>query len=153
MGVPALREPGAEAVQYPLEEQDHGEAGHQHHRDEKEDRQQERRAAGVEIADERIGQQAAGDDYAPAPPLLRVITPLLLRLELLRPDWREEVKILERRQLAAAADPEALQAKLEASYRERFLSPWPAAHAGFVDEVIVPAETRERLVAALAASP
>src|SRR5919106_6100933 len=28
---------------------------------------------------------------------LRVITPLLLRLELLRPPWREEVKTLERR--------------------------------------------------------
>lgn len=62
---------------------------------------------------------------------------------------RGAVRILERKRLAAATDAEALQSELEADYRERFLSPWPAARAGFVDEVIEPSETRERLVAAL----
>ena len=35
---------------------------------------------------------------------LRVITPLLLRLELLRPEWRQEVKSLERRIVARFAE-------------------------------------------------
>jgi len=62
---------------------------------------------------------------------------------------RGAVKILERRRLAAADHPEVLQAALENEYREQHLSPWPAAYAGFVDEVIAPSETRARLVSAL----
>jgi propionyl-CoA carboxylase beta chain len=62
---------------------------------------------------------------------------------------RGAVKILERRRLAAADDPARLQQVLEDEYRAHHLSPWPAAHAGFVDEVIEPAATRERLVSAL----
>jgi acetyl-CoA carboxylase carboxyltransferase component len=64
---------------------------------------------------------------------------------------RGAVKILERRRLAAADDPERLQRVLEDEYRAHHLSPWPAAHAGFVDEVIEPASTRARLVTALGA--
>jgi propionyl-CoA carboxylase beta chain len=59
------------------------------------------------------------------------------------------VKILERKRLTSAPDPDAMRAELEESYRERYLSPWPAAHAGFIDEVIAPSETRGRLVRAL----
>jgi acetyl-CoA carboxylase carboxyltransferase component len=62
---------------------------------------------------------------------------------------RGAVKILERRKLAEADDVAALQAELEESYRERFLTPWPAAESGYIDEVIPPNETRTRLVAAL----
>ena len=62
---------------------------------------------------------------------------------------RPAVRILERRQLASADDPAALQAELEEAYRERYLTPWPAAHAGAVDEVIEPASTRDRLAQAL----
>ena len=47
-------------------------------------------------------------------------------------------------------DPDRLRTVLEDEYRAHHLSPWPAAHAGFVDEVIEPGETRARLVAALA---
>jgi acetyl-CoA/propionyl-CoA carboxylase carboxyl transferase subunit len=65
---------------------------------------------------------------------------------------RGAVKILERRRLAAADDPERLQRALEDEYRAHHLSPWPAAHAGFVDEVIEPSDTRARLVTALSAS-
>jgi propionyl-CoA carboxylase beta chain len=64
---------------------------------------------------------------------------------------RGAVRILERKRLTAAPDPEALRAELEQNYRARFLSPWPAAHAGFIDEVIAPNATRDRLVGALAA--
>jgi len=62
---------------------------------------------------------------------------------------RGAVKILERKRLTSAPDPDAMRAELEESYRERYLSPWPAAHAGFIDEVIAPSETRGRLVRAL----
>jgi acetyl-CoA carboxylase carboxyltransferase component len=64
---------------------------------------------------------------------------------------RGAVKILERKRLTSAPDPEALRAELEESYRERYLSPWPAAQAGFIDEVITPGSTRDRLVRALLA--
>ncbi|MGH9101194.1 MAG: acyl-CoA carboxylase subunit beta [Acidimicrobiales bacterium] len=37
----------------------------------------------------------------------------------------------------------------EEEYRERYLTPWPAAERGFVDEVIDPAETRRALAAGL----
>ncbi len=39
----------------------------------------------------------------------------------------------------------------EEEYRERYLTPWPAAERGFVDEVIDPAETRRVLAAGLRA--
>lgn len=62
---------------------------------------------------------------------------------------RGAVSILERRKLAASPDPDRLRAELEDAYRERFLSPWPAAEDGFVDEVVAPAQTRERLLRSL----
>ncbi|HSG01477.1 MAG TPA: acyl-CoA carboxylase subunit beta [Vicinamibacterales bacterium] len=60
------------------------------------------------------------------------------------------VNILYRRELAAAADPVALRAKLVAEYRERLANPFIAAERGFVDEIIHPRTTRAKLVAALA---
>lgn len=54
------------------------------------------------------------------------------------------VQILHRR-----ADP-ADRAGLEDDYRERFLTPWPAAERGFVDGVIDPADTRAVLTSTLA---
>ncbi len=63
---------------------------------------------------------------------------------------RGAVKVLQRRALAAAEDPEALRAELEADYRQRHCSPWPAAAGGHVDEVIEPRDTRTRLLEALA---
>jgi acetyl-CoA carboxylase carboxyltransferase component len=59
------------------------------------------------------------------------------------------VRILERKRLAHAEDADAMRVELEDEYRQRFLSPWPAAQRGFVDEVIEPQATRHRLVAAL----
>ena len=55
------------------------------------------------------------------------------------------VGILHRRELAAAADPEAERARLAQEYASAHLGPEVAAAAGYVDELITPGETRERL--------
>ncbi len=60
------------------------------------------------------------------------------------------VEILYRRELQAAADPEAKRAELVAAYTERNANPYIAAERGYVDDVIDPAETRVKLVAGLA---
>ena len=59
------------------------------------------------------------------------------------------VNILHRRQLAAAEDAERLREEFAAEFREKFGSPYAAAASGHVDDVILPSETRTRLVAAL----
>jgi acetyl-CoA carboxylase carboxyltransferase component len=59
------------------------------------------------------------------------------------------VNIIFRRELAAAADPEARKAELVAEYREQFANPFTAAEYGFIDDVIEPRETRPRLINAL----
>ena len=60
------------------------------------------------------------------------------------------VKILCRRELAAAADPQALLREKVREYGELYLTPYHSAALGVVDAVIPPHETRARLVAALA---
>jgi propionyl-CoA carboxylase beta chain len=60
------------------------------------------------------------------------------------------VNILYRRELAEAADPAALRARLVAEYREKLANPFVAASRGFVDEIIPPRLTRVKLIAALA---
>ncbi len=59
--------------------------------------------------------------------------------------------ILYGRQIKAAEDPEAERARLTEEYQETYLNPYVAAKAGYIDEVIEPAETRQRLIEALAA--
>ncbi|MBR7830601.1 acyl-CoA carboxylase subunit beta [Actinospica sp. MGRD01-02] len=61
------------------------------------------------------------------------------------------VSVLHRRELAAAADPEAERARLVADYEEAMCTPYLAAERGYVDEVILPHETRLRVAAAFAA--
>lgn len=61
------------------------------------------------------------------------------------------VNILKRKELAAAADKEAERKRLEDEYRETYLNPYAAAKAGYIDEVIEPAETRQKLIEALKA--
>ncbi len=58
------------------------------------------------------------------------------------------VEILHRRDIAAAEDPEAKAKELEEEYSETFCNPYMAAERGFVDDVIVPSETRIRLIEA-----
>jgi hypothetical protein len=55
----------------------------------------------------------------------------------------------EQRDIADADDPVAKRAELIESYEETYLNPWEATDRGYVDDVIDPAETRVKLVAAL----
>ncbi len=62
---------------------------------------------------------------------------------------RQAVGIVHRRELAAANDGESALAALAAGYAGEHLHAETAAAAGFVDEVIEPGQTRERLAWAL----
>ncbi|MED5335859.1 MAG: carboxyl transferase domain-containing protein, partial [Bacteroidota bacterium] len=55
-------------------------------------------------------------------------------------------EIIFRREIAAADDPAAKLAEKEAEYAELFAHPYRAAARGYVDEVIVPSNTRTRLI-------
>jgi acetyl-CoA carboxylase carboxyltransferase component len=60
------------------------------------------------------------------------------------------VGLIFRREIAAAADPEATRAALIEDYQRRFASPYQAASRGYVDDVIEPRRTRPWLIRALA---
>jgi propionyl-CoA carboxylase beta chain len=60
------------------------------------------------------------------------------------------VNILYKRELEAAASPDAARAERVKEFREKFANPYIAAERGFVDEVIHPRQTRPKLIAALA---
>jgi propionyl-CoA carboxylase beta chain len=59
------------------------------------------------------------------------------------------VNIIYRAELQKAKDPEAARAAYVAEYREKFANPYAAAALGYIDEVIRPRQTRQRLIAAL----
>jgi len=59
------------------------------------------------------------------------------------------VNIIFRKQIAEAEDPEAERARLVEEYRDTFANPYVAAARGYIDDVIVPHETRARLIEAL----
>jgi propionyl-CoA carboxylase beta chain len=61
------------------------------------------------------------------------------------------VSILDRRALAAAEDPAALRAERAAAYGAEHCNPYRAAERGWLDDVIVPSETRPVLIRALSA--
>ena len=57
-------------------------------------------------------------------------------------------EIIFKREIAKADDPAAkLQEKVD-EYQEKFATPYRAAHRGFVDEVILPSQTRQKLIRA-----
>ncbi len=60
------------------------------------------------------------------------------------------VNIIFRDEIQSAEDPAAERARLVADYDERFAHPYVAAGRGYVDEVIMPSETRARVANALA---
>ena len=60
------------------------------------------------------------------------------------------VEILYRRELNGAPDKEALRRARILELEEKFANPYVAAERGFVDEVIEPAQTRSKLIRALA---
>ena len=59
------------------------------------------------------------------------------------------VNIIYRRELMAAADPEAARKEKLDEFRERFANPFVAAENGFLDDVIEPRQTRLRVIRAL----
>ena len=59
------------------------------------------------------------------------------------------INILYRKRLAEVEEHEQAKTQFMASYRENFGSPYAAAASGHVDDVILPSETRGRLIAAL----
>ena len=59
------------------------------------------------------------------------------------------VRILHRSELKNATDAVSLEEKFTREYRERFSNPYIAAEHGYVDEVIYPHETRDRLITGL----
>jgi acetyl-CoA carboxylase carboxyltransferase component len=62
---------------------------------------------------------------------------------------RGAVKILSRREIADAPDPEAKAAALTDEYTEHFANPFIAAQRGYVDDVINASETRRAVSRAL----
>jgi acetyl-CoA carboxylase carboxyltransferase component len=59
------------------------------------------------------------------------------------------VNIIYRRDLAKSPTPDERRAKLIEDYKARFANPYSAAERGYVDDVIVPHETRPKLITAL----
>ena len=56
------------------------------------------------------------------------------------------VNIIFRRDLVAADDAEAKRTELVADYKNKFATPYRAAELGYVDEVLLPRETRRRMI-------
>jgi len=57
--------------------------------------------------------------------------------------------IIFRKEIAEAADPNEMRKQKVEEYKERFANPYVAASKGYVDEIIVPDETREKIIQAL----
>lgn len=61
------------------------------------------------------------------------------------------VNIAFKRKIKNAEDPKAMREQCKREYEDRFLNPYVAASRGYVNEVIKPEESRERLLKALKA--
>ena len=59
------------------------------------------------------------------------------------------VNIVRKGEIQKAAEPEKARAEFIADYKEKFANPYKAAELGFVDEVIAPRLTRERIAKGL----
>jgi propionyl-CoA carboxylase beta chain len=59
------------------------------------------------------------------------------------------VNIIFRRDISESPTPEERRAKLIEDYKARFANPYSAAERGYIDDVIVPHETRPKLIRAL----
>lgn len=59
------------------------------------------------------------------------------------------VNIIFRKEIAESEDPQRTREKLVDEYRNNFASPFRAAELGYIDQIIFPEYTRQRLVAAL----
>ncbi|HEV8718115.1 MAG TPA: carboxyl transferase domain-containing protein [Candidatus Binatia bacterium] len=59
------------------------------------------------------------------------------------------VNIIFRNAIMKAADPRAERERLVNDYRRTFANPFKAAELGYIDEIVMPADTRPRLIRAL----
>jgi propionyl-CoA carboxylase beta chain len=59
------------------------------------------------------------------------------------------VEIIWKKELASADNPEEKMKELQNKYRDKFANPYVAAERGYIDDVIHPHETRERLISGL----
>ena len=59
------------------------------------------------------------------------------------------VSIIGKKAIESAEDPSAKKEELLAEYNGKFMNPYIAAEHGYVDEVILPEETRTRIISAL----
>jgi propionyl-CoA carboxylase beta chain len=59
------------------------------------------------------------------------------------------VNIIHRRDIAKSPTPDERRSKLISDYKARFANPYSAAERGYIDDVIVPHETRPKLIKAL----
>lgn len=59
------------------------------------------------------------------------------------------VNIIYRRDIAHSPTPQERRSKLMEDYKARFANPYTAAERGYIDDVIVPHETRPKLIVAL----
>jgi methylmalonyl-CoA decarboxylase subunit alpha len=59
------------------------------------------------------------------------------------------VQILFRKEIKEAEDPEKERQKQIDAYQEKYLTPYNAARSGIIDEVIMPADTRKKIISAL----
>jgi len=57
-------------------------------------------------------------------------------------------EIIFKKEISEATDPAAKLAEKEAEYADKFATPYRAAQRGFIDEVILPNETRRKLIKA-----
>jgi propionyl-CoA carboxylase beta chain len=57
-------------------------------------------------------------------------------------------EIIFKKEIAEAADPEEKLKEKVDEYTAKFANPYRAAHRGFIDEVIIPSQTREKLIRA-----
>jgi len=62
---------------------------------------------------------------------------------------RGATEIIFKKEIANAADPEKEEQKLEAEYKDKFVNPYLAAERGFIDEIILPHKTRQKLISSL----
>ncbi len=59
------------------------------------------------------------------------------------------VNVINRKEIAEAENPAEMRKKLVQDYRDRFANPYIAAARGYVQDVIDPRETREKIISAL----
>jgi propionyl-CoA carboxylase beta chain len=57
-------------------------------------------------------------------------------------------EIIFKKEISEASDPAAKLLEKEAEYADLFANPYTAAQRGFVDEVILPKDTRKKLIKA-----